>query len=666
ALPFLPLGYILQAQFVLLLPILTLTLTCSMVVWRSGYVPARFFVLAQAVPLTLGIVTLGAYVVSSDTSPVPREYSIPGNILLVLFTSFALTDRINLLQEEKRTAQQKLEASQALYQRVLEDQPALVCRFLPDGTVTYANPGFAAFFGMPLDDLIGARSYEYMPAQMVAANVARLETMSPESPVMTVDSQLQSAQGAEHWIQWTVRALFSAQGQIEEYQVLGTDVTTTKRAQVELAEYRNQLEDLVVARTEELSHANIHLRRRAEELAALNATTQVLNSSLELDVVLRELLTQLARVLPYESAELFLGEAGALVVAAATQGAAAPVGSPLALPANAPVLRVFGERAPLVLAAPTAATTTQESGESARVRLWMGAPLKVGSEVIGVLAMTTAPADNPRDDMRDEVQLLQAFADQAAVAVLNARLFRQAQTSAVSKERERLARDLHDAVTQTLFSASILAEALPVQWQSDPENALITLEKLRHLTRGALAEMRTLLLELRPSALTEVGLDSLLRHLSEAYSGNTLVPVRLRATPADLRLPADVQILFYRVAQEALNNAAKHAEATSVQIDLQASEDEVTLAITDDGRGFDAAAARPGHLGLVIMRERAATVGATLQVTSSPGQGTHLLLCWQRGAVQATIPPPSLAMPETALATTAAPLQAQTKEIPHV
>jgi two-component system nitrate/nitrite sensor histidine kinase NarX len=255
----------------------------------------------------------------------------------------------------------------------------------------------------------------------------------------------------------------------------------------------------------------------------------------------------------------------------------------------------------------------------------MGAPLMVGSEAIGVLAIASSDAHAYR---AEDAQLLQAFANQAAIAVLNARLFQQTQSVAVSKERERLARELHDAVTQTLFSASILAEALPSQWEQDPDGAQMTLGKLRQLTRGALAEMRTLLLELRPGALTEVGLDSLLRHLGEAMTGSTLVPVFLESTAVDLYLPTDVQLAFYRIAQEALNNITKHADATSVEIMLQGDASDVTLWISDDGKGFDTQAQAPGHLGLTIMHERAQAVGAQITIESTRGQGTRLGLHW--------------------------------------
>ena len=407
-----------------------------------------------------------------------------------------------------------------------------------------------------------------------------------------------------------MRVFFDTSGVLTEYQVLGVDLTKVHEAEQELSEYRNHLENLVAARTAALSQANTELQRRAEELAALNAITQALNSSLELDVVLGEILTQLAYVVQYDNAEIFLGDAGGLAVAAATPPGEQFTPMHTSPDASAPAARVFAERHPLLLA-----------GD--QPRSWMGAPLMVGSEAVGVLATGAA---RPNAWRAEELNLLQAFANQAAIAVLNARLFQQTQSVAISKERERLARELHDAVTQTLFSASIMAEALPVQSRTDPDGAKVTLEKLRYLTCGALAEMRTLLLELRPGALTEVGLDRLLRQLGEAMTGSTLVPVFVKAAPADLRLPADVQLAFYRIAQETLNNVAKHADATSVEITLQGDASEVTLEIRDDGKGFNTQAEAPGHLGLAIMRERALAVGGELAIESGPGQGTALTL----------------------------------------
>jgi two-component system nitrate/nitrite sensor histidine kinase NarX len=153
------------------------------------------------------------------------------------------------------------------------------------------------------------------------------------------------------------------------------------------------------------------------------------------------------------------------------------------------------------------------------------------------------------------------------------------------------------------------------------------LEELRELTRGALAEMRTLLLELRPAKLVEVDLADLLRQLAEAAAGRARLPVTVQVE-GETEVPADVKVAFYRVAQEALNNVAKHAQARRATIHLQRTPNLVTLAIHDDGCGFVFERIAPEHLGLGIMRERAEAIGASLSVQSDPDQGTTVEVRW--------------------------------------
>jgi PAS domain S-box-containing protein len=204
----------------------------------------------------------------------------------------------------------------------------------------------------------------------------------------------------------------------------------------------------------------------------------------------------------------------------------------------------------------------------------------------------------------------------------------QREEAAAAAERERLARDLHDAVTQSLFSVSAIAEALPVVWERDRDAARRGLEELRQLTQGALAEMRTLLLELRPSALTEQRLDLLLHQLKEAMAGRTRVPVTVHVA-GDCALPPEVRIAFYRIAQEALNNTTKHARAASVKVELDCRPEYARLRISDDGRGFDPEHIQPGHMGMDIMCERAQAIGAAFWVESQPDQGTQVEVEWQ-------------------------------------
>jgi signal transduction histidine kinase len=211
-------------------------------------------------------------------------------------------------------------------------------------------------------------------------------------------------------------------------------------------------------------------------------------------------------------------------------------------------------------------------------------------------------------------------------------LRRSEMEKAVTAERSRLARELHDAVTQTLFSASLIAEVLPRLWAKDPERGQQQLEEVRLLTRGALAEMRSLLLELRPEALAQTKMDNLLRQLGRAMTGRTGVPVAVHADVQCL-LPAEVQIALYRIAQEALSNAAKHAEAGGVEVRFRCEAGHAELSIHDDGRGFDVDSVPPGHFGLGIMQERAASIGTVLEVDSEPGGGTEVRVIWEQGAL---------------------------------
>jgi PAS domain S-box-containing protein len=206
-------------------------------------------------------------------------------------------------------------------------------------------------------------------------------------------------------------------------------------------------------------------------------------------------------------------------------------------------------------------------------------------------------------------------------------LAKRAADEAVTADRTRLARDLHDAVTQTLFSASLTAEVLPDLWDMDVDEAKKSTEELRQLTRGALAEMRTLLLELRPATLTQTRLNDLLKQLCEALIGRSRLPITL-TVEGEGQLPPEVQIAFYRVAQESLNNVFKYARATQVNIRLFLSPSSVHLETRDNGIGFDMSMTKPTSLGMRIMRERAEAIGADLRISSTPGSGTCVEMTW--------------------------------------
>jgi len=201
--------------------------------------------------------------------------------------------------------------------------------------------------------------------------------------------------------------------------------------------------------------------------------------------------------------------------------------------------------------------------------------------------------------------------------------YEQAQQVAVLEERQRLARELHDSVNQTLFAAGTLADLLPRAIEKKPEKVPEYAFNIRQLIHGTTAEMRLVLLELHPDALLKTDLGTIIKHLCDAYTGSTGTPVEFSST-AQVHLDEDAQIAFYRIAQEALHNIRKHADADTVTVQLRKSDDTLELVIADDGRGFDISDHPPGHFGLTNMVERAKSVGAVLYIISAINEGTTI------------------------------------------
>ncbi|MGB5433619.1 MAG: sensor histidine kinase [Acidimicrobiia bacterium] len=208
-----------------------------------------------------------------------------------------------------------------------------------------------------------------------------------------------------------------------------------------------------------------------------------------------------------------------------------------------------------------------------------------------------------------------------------AQLLSQAEEQATTAERSRLARELHDVVTQLLFSINLVAGSLPQLWERDPDMARRSTAELQRLTRGALAEMRTLLRELRPQTITETDLALLVTHLSDGLAARHDIPAEVRVETAG-SLPPDVHMAIYRIAQEAMSNIAKHANASSLTVTLVGTDSRVDLSVVDDGYGFDRTDIPAGAMGLDIMQERADAIGAELVVASQPDIGTRVDVAW--------------------------------------
>ena len=199
--------------------------------------------------------------------------------------------------------------------------------------------------------------------------------------------------------------------------------------------------------------------------------------------------------------------------------------------------------------------------------------------------------------------------------------------AAARAERDRLAQDLHDSVSQTLYSAGMIADATPLLLEQDPALGQQNLELLTTMIRGASAEMRSLLMELRPEALRGQTLGPLLEMSVAGARGRTQANVVLNVE-GDRQLPEDITLALYHIAQEALNNVAKHAEASEVVVELTCNPKGAKLCVRDDGRGFDPHAIPAGHFGVGIMGERAHKIGARFEIDSKPGHGASVVVTW--------------------------------------
>ncbi|MBB5776390.1 GAF domain-containing sensor histidine kinase [Nonomuraea jabiensis] len=248
---------------------------------------------------------------------------------------------------------------------------------------------------------------------------------------------------------------------------------------------------------------------------------------------------------------------------------------------------------------------------------FLGVPIRDGDQVLGIIFL--ANKRTPGGFTQADQELLTLFAAHAAIALTNARLYERGRELAMLEERNRVARELHDAVTQKLFSLRLTAQAASAMLDRAPEKAAAELERVQRLAGEALSELRAVIVELRPAELDRHGLAETLRKHVRLL--DRLHPAMVTFECAELP-PVDsaVEVAVLRVAQEALHNVLRHAEATSVSVRLAYEDGKLVLIVRDDGNGFEQAESR--GLGLVSMRDRAESVGGVMTVESARGRGT--------------------------------------------
>lgn len=375
------------------------------------------------------------------------------------------------------------------------------------------------------------------------------------------------------------------------------------------------------------------LNRKVEQHTKLLEVSRVIGSTLGLSELLDVILEQLRQVVDYGGASIMILKDNAVSVLSTTGHLtryAQLMESPLETTPYRMQVVLTGK--PLVVYEMQPHEFFNRSQESAinngstqsdldttleNIGTWMGVPLVVRGKVIGLLAMT-----HPLSGFfsNDHAELTMAFANQVAVAIEGARAREEAIRSAALAERNRLARELHDSVSQNLFGITLgLRTAL-----ANPKQTLQAGQFALELAETGLAEMRALIFELRPESLREDGLLTAFRKQATAMVARNKIELNLSLGDQEPDISLVAKEALYRIGMEALQNASRHAMAQSIELKLACQPNQVVLEIIDNGRGFDTSGAFPGHLGLRSMRERAEQYHGSLQIESTPGKGTRV------------------------------------------
>jgi nitrate/nitrite-specific signal transduction histidine kinase/PAS domain-containing protein len=653
-LPFFSYGFISNITSLGLLLTPAFAAVCGFYHWRKGNHPARFY-LVSWLGFMVGII-LAELVRDGTISSTPlteNSYQI-GLLWLVLLWSLALADRINILKAQTENANARLRNSEHELVQILDGIPVGVVVYGRDEMPKYANQRVTEILGNPgqgiqPDPNAGrslAQALDYFSLQIAGTGERYPYDLLPiyralQGQSSSVDDLVANLVDRLVPLEMFATPVKDDQGRIVSAVAAILDITQRRQTEAELVEYRKLLEALVEKRTADLSAIN-------GWLTAMNEIHQTVSSLKDLPQAYKKLSAAVARLLDaravfmvhwgdqFEHAEVYLdfgeeafpshleiGRLKTYVVRDPVFYGEAPSGKPIRLTTDqiSNYSIVFGN-----------------SLQPEDLQRFVLAPIMAHQQIDGLLGIVFQ--DPKVEPSHQQMLLMEKMALDIASLSQNAFLLDQSIDLAMMEERQRIARDLHDSVTQMIYSASLFSSTLPQRIRRDPGSAIETAEELHRLTRGALAEMRTLLLELRPAGITRIPIKELLLQLAEAISGHA--DFSLQVDLVDIpSLPEDVQIGFYRIAQEALNNIIKHAGAKQVILRLDADpifdsytlddwHGGIRLFVKDDGIGFDLDRLDYGHFGLGIMRERADTMQAKLHLQSKPGEGTEVVLTWRR------------------------------------
>lgn len=515
-------------------------------------------------------------------------------------------------QQQRRQAEASLRQSEERFRQVVSSisDHIYVTEITAEGAQRnlYLSPHVEALTGYPLEKF--AADWSFWPVQVIhpddqalaAAQFAELA----QGRASEAEYRLIRADGSVIWVRDSARVESSSSTARIIYGLV-SNITGRKQAEEEIRQLNEDLERRVLDRTRELS--------------ALYEVSSVASEALDLDTTLQRSLERVLSAMRSNFGLIhLLAETDHIPALAIQQGLSPEV--ILQVERTGLFSQIIQDGEVLVIPNLSGDLRTSEVAHLCHLSSYVGVPMRAGGRILGVLSVfgTTGQQFN-----MEEVALLASIADQVGVVVENARLRQRAKRAAVIEERERLARELHDSVTQSLYSLTLFAEAGRELTKGNDLSAIdCNFAQIGETSHHALKEMRLLVHELRPLDLQREGLVMALHRRLSAVEGRVNVKARLVAEEL-LELPAAVEEELYRIIQEALNNALKHAAAKSVIIYLRVVDEQVEVEIVDDGVGFRfEAISHNGGMGLISMRERAEKLGGKLIIDSTPDRGTKI------------------------------------------
>jgi PAS domain S-box-containing protein len=505
--------------------------------------------------------------------------------------------------------------SEELFSKAFHASPAAISiTTLAEGRYLDVNESLSRILGYPREEIVGRTVDELGLWVNLAERARALDELRAGQSVRGMETQLRMKSGVIRDASVSIELITLNN---EPCALTITEDVTERKHAFQLLEQR--------------------IAERTRELSALLQVSHKLTSTLELEPLLNLILDQLKTMVDYTGAAIMVPQGDEL----AFLEYRGPMARDEVMQLHLPIHQVTGyeevmfRREPVIVAdiwgAGEQAQYFQRAGDLVRTTFgyahsWLGVPLVIKDRLIGILRLDHR---DPNHFTVQHAQLALAIANQAAVAIENARLYEHAQALAVLEERQRLARELHDSVSQALYGIELgtqtAHELLDSGATSDELKSALSepLDYILDLADAGLAEMRALIFDLRPESLEHEGLVAGL--IKQATSLRVRHHIQIETNfCAEPEVSLSVKETLYRIAQEAMHNIVKHARANQAALLLECDSDRIILEIRDHGVGFDANAIYHGHLGLQSMRERAMRLNGRLEIESHEGQGTRV------------------------------------------